>query len=174
MTMTSGLRKFTLTLHVISSVGWLGAVAVFLVLAIAGLTNKDTQMVRSAYLAMGLTAKFVIVPLNLASLLTGLVMALGTKWGLIRHYWILEKFLITILSTLVVQVHMQPINFLAGVAAKTILSSADRGSQIQLVVAASLSLLVLLVNTALAVYKPRGMTSYGQRKQHEQRTVSQP
>jgi hypothetical protein len=39
---------------------------------------------------------------------------------------------------------------------------------------AALALLVLLVATTLAVYKPRGMTPYGWRKQHEQRKVSQP
>ena len=35
-------------------------------------------------------------------------------------------------------------------------------------------LLVLLVAAVLNVYKPRGMTRYGWRKQHEPRTVSQP
>ncbi len=169
--MTPGLRKFALTAHVISSVGWLGAVAGFLALAVAGLTSRDAQMVRATYLAMGLTAKFVIVPLNLASLLTGLVQALGTKWGLFRHYWVLVKFLITILSTIALQVHMEPISLLAGIAAKTTLSSAHRGLQIQLVAAAGAALLVLLVNTTLAMYKPRGMTRYGRRKQHEQRAT---
>ena len=41
---------------------------------------------RGAYLAMDLIGWFVIVPLSLASLLTGLVQALGTTWGLFRHY----------------------------------------------------------------------------------------
>jgi len=174
MTMKPRLRKFALTAHIVFSVGWLGAVAGFLALAIAGLTSQDTQLARAAYLAMGLIAKFVIVPLNLASLLTGLVQSLGTKWGLFRHYWILVKFIITFLSTLVLQVHMQPISLLAGVAAETTLSNADRGLQIQLVVAAGASLLVLIVNTTLAVYKPRGMTQYGHRKQYEQHKVSLP
>src|SRR5215207_577011 len=101
MIMAPRLRKFTLTAHVAFSVGWLGAVAGFLALAIAGLTSQDAQKVRAAYLAMELIARFVIVPLNLASLLTGLVQSLGTKWGLFRHYWILVKLLITILSTIV-------------------------------------------------------------------------
>ena len=175
MTMTPRLRKFALTAHVTSSVGWLGAVAAFLALAVAGLTSQDAQMVRAAYLAMELTAWFVIVPLSLASLLTGLVQSLGTKWGLFRHYWVLVKLLITILATIVLLMHMQPISLMAGAAAETTLSSADlREPRIQLVVAAGAALLVLLVATTLAVYKPRGMTPYGWRKQHEQRTVSQP
>lgn len=165
MTMTPRLRKFALTAHVTSSVGWLGAVTSFLVLAVAGLTTQDAQMVRAAYLAMDLTAWFVIVPLTFASLLTGLVQSLGTKWGLFRHYWVLVKLLITILASIVLLVHMQPISYMAGVAAETILSSADlRGLQIQLVAAPGAALLVLLMLTTLAVYKPRGMTRYGRRK----------
>ncbi|MDQ6901046.1 MAG: hypothetical protein M3072_16375, partial [Candidatus Dormibacteraeota bacterium] len=88
MTMTPSLRKFALTAHVTCSVGWLGAVAGFLALAVAGLTSRDAQMVRGTYLAMDVTGWFVIVPLSFASLLTGLISSLGTPWGLFRHYWV--------------------------------------------------------------------------------------
>jgi hypothetical protein len=172
MTMTPRLRKFALTAHVTSSVGWLGAVAGFLAFAIAGLTSQDTQKVRAAYLATELITWFVIVPLSLASLLTGLVQSLGTTWGLFRHYWVLAKLLLTILATIILLLHTQPISYLAGVAAEMTLSSADlRGLRIQLVADAGAALLVLLITTTLSVYKPRGMTRYGWRKQHEQRTV---
>jgi len=175
MTMTPRLRKFALTAHVTFAVGWLGAVAAFLALAIAGVTSQDAQMVRAAYLAMEVIARFVIVPLSFAPLLTGPILSLGTPWGLFRHYWILAKLLITILSTIIMQVHMQPISLLAGAAAKTTLFSADlHEMQVQMVVASTAALLALLVATTLAVYKPRGMTAYGWRKQHERRTVSQP
>src|SRR3990170_4099331 len=117
MSMTLRLRKLALTAHVTSSVGWLGSVGGFLALAVAGLTSQDSQLVRATYLAMELTGWFVIVPLSLASLLTGLVQSLGTEWGLFRHYWILVKLLITILATIVLLVHMQPISHMAGVAA---------------------------------------------------------
>jgi ABC-type thiamin/hydroxymethylpyrimidine transport system permease subunit len=175
MTMTPRLRKFALTAHVTSSVGWLGAVAAFLALAVAGLTSQDAQMVRAAYLAMELTGWFVIVPFSFASLVTGLVQSLGTEWGLFRHYWIQAKLLIATLATIVLLVHMQPIDYMAGAAAETSLSSADlRQVRIQLVADAGAALLVLLVATALSVYKPRGMTPYGWRKQREQRALSQP
>ena len=97
MTMTPGLRRFVLTAHVASSVGWLGAVVAYLALAVAALTNQDAQTVRAAWIAMGLTGRFVIVPLSLASLLIGLVQSLSTPWGLFRHYWVLAKFLLTVL-----------------------------------------------------------------------------
>jgi hypothetical protein len=177
MTLTPSLRKLSLTVHVTSSVGWLGAVAAFLALAVTGLTSEDAQTVRSADLAMDLTAWFVIVPLCFASLLTGLVSSLGTPWGLFRHYWVLVKLLITIPATLVLLVHMQPISLLAGVASKATLtlSGADlHGLRTLLVTAAGAALLVLLVLTTLSLYKPRGMTRYGWRRQREQRAPSKP
>jgi hypothetical protein len=173
MTLNPGLRKFVRTAHVTFTVGWLGAVAAFLALAIVGLTSQDTQMVRAVYLPMDLITRFVIVPVSiLPLLLTGPLLSLGTPWGLFRHYWIIVKLVISILSTFILLVHLQPINYMARVAAEGTIASADRGMQIQLVVAASGGLLALLVATVLAVYKPRGMTPYGWRKQYEERTMS--
>jgi hypothetical protein len=173
MTMAPRLRKFALTAHVVSSVGWLGAVACFLALAVAGLTSQDARLVRGAYLTMDLTGWFVLVPLALASLLTGLVQALGTTWGLFRHYWVLFKLLINLFATIVLLMYMETLGVLGDVAAKTTLSGDDldvlRGPSP--VLHAGAALLLLLVATTLAVYKPRGLTPYGQRKQHEQRAV---
>jgi hypothetical protein len=175
MTMASPLRKFALTLHITSSVGLLGAVAGFLVLAIAGLTGQDARIVRAAYLAMELIARLVIVPLAVASLVTGVVQSLGTPWGLFRHYWVLVKLLLTTFATSVLLLKMELIGYVAGVAAETTLSSADlRAARTELVVHASGGLVVLLIPMALSVYKPRGMTRYGWRKQYEQEAPSQP
>ncbi|MGW4200668.1 hypothetical protein [Streptomyces sp. NPDC004726] len=159
-------RKLALTAHVTVSVGWLGAVAVFLVLAVAGLTGDDAQLVRSVYLAMGLTGWYVITPLSLASLLTGFVCALGTGWGLLRHYWVLTKLCMTVPATLVLLVHMRPISRIADAAARAALSeTALRGLRTQLVLQSGAALVVLLAVTALSVYKPAGRTRYGQRRQ---------
>jgi hypothetical protein len=164
--MSPRLRKVALTAHVTISVGWFGAVAAFLALAVAGLASPDAGLARAAYLGMGVTGWFAIVPLALASLITGIVSSLGTVWGLFRHYWVLIKLLITALATGVLLVHMGPISGLAATAAQTSMSGAGfQGLKIQVVVQAGLALLVLLVATALSVYKPRGMTGYGQRTQ---------
>jgi len=176
MTMTPRLRKFALTAHVTSSVGWLGAVATFLALAVAGLTSQDAQIVRAAYLAMELTGWYVIVPLCLASLLTGLVQSLGTTWGLFRHYWILAKLVINVFAIIVLLMYMQTLGYLASVAAETTLSGGDLGGlrSPSAVVHASAALILLLVAATLSVYKPRGVTRYGRRKLRDQRMVSRP
>jgi hypothetical protein len=166
MIMPPRLRKFALTAHVTSSVGWLGAVVAFLALAVVGLTSQDAQTVRGAYLVMEPAAWLVLVPLAFASLLTGLVMSLGTTWGLFRHYWVLFKLLINVFAAIVLLIYMGTFSYMAGVA-------ADPSADLALVRNTSprfhavLALLVLLVATVLAVYKPRGVTPYGQRKQRE-------
>jgi hypothetical protein len=175
MIMTPRLRKLTLIAHVTSSIGWLGAVAAFLALAVASLTSKDAGLVRAACLAMDLTIWFVIVPLALVSLLSGVVSSLGTKWGLFRYYWILVKLVITIVITVVLLVHTQPVDLLASAAATTTAFGADLQKLLVLmVVYSSATLLVLLVLTALSVYKPQGMTRYGWRKQHEPSALAKP
>jgi hypothetical protein len=168
MIMTPGLRKFALTTHVTASVGWLGAVGAFLALAIVGRSSQDPQTVRAAYLALPAITWFVIVPLTLAALLTGIVQSLGTTWGLFRHYWIVTKLLLTVLATILLLVHTQLIDRVATRAAEATLSTGDlRQSRMELVAKAGAALLVLLVVTTLSVYKPWGMTPYGLRKQNE-------
>jgi hypothetical protein len=171
--MTPRLRKLALTAHIVFSVGWIGAVATFLAFALAGLTSQNAQVVLAAYLAMELTARFVIVPLAFASLLSGLIQSVGTPWGLFRHYWVLVKLLLTIFATIVLMKKIPLIAYAARRAAETTLSSADlRTAGMPLAVHAAGGILVLLVVTTLSVYKPWGLTAYGRRKQQERRYQS--
>ncbi len=170
--MTPGLRKLALTAHVTSSVGWLGAVACFLALAVAALASQDAQVVRAAHLMMQPAGWFVLVPLSIASLVTGLVQSLGTRWGLFRHYWVVVKLLINVVATVVLLLYMQSVGDLADVAS----SGGDLGRlrDPSSVIHAGAALVLLLVATTLSVYKPAGMTRYGQRKLRAQATAAQP
>ncbi|MBC9726005.1 hypothetical protein [Streptomyces sp. TRM68367] len=171
MAMPPALRRLALTAHVASSVGWLGSVAVFLALAVGGLTGQDAERVRGAYLALETTGWYVIVPLAFASLLTGIVQSLGTVWGLLRHYWVLAKLALTVVATLLLLLHMQVAGRVAEAAARTDLSGGDlRGMRVQLVVDAAAAVAVLLTTTALSICKPRGLTRYGWRMQRERRS----
>lgn len=158
------MRKLGLTAHVTLSVGWLGAVAAFLALAISGLASGDARLVRAAYIAMDMIGGYVIVPFGVGSLVAGLVQSLGTEWGLFRYYWVLIKLVLTIGAIALLMLHMQLVRYLASVAASTNLSSTDlRDLRIQLIGDAAAALLVLLVATALSILKPRGMTRRGRR-----------
>ena len=172
MTMSSSLRKFALTTHVTSTLGWLGAIVGFLALAIAALISQDAQLVRGVYLAMQSTGCYVLVPLCVASLATGLIMSLGTSWGLFRHYWVLVKFVITILAAIILFMYTQTLDQLGALARDTTLSFDDLRNPSP-VLHSGLAVLALLVNTTLSIYKPKGVTRYGRRKQREQRTVGE-
>ena len=157
------LRKLALTAHVVSSVGWLGAVSAVLAVAVIGLTSDDEETVRAAYLMMEPIGRFVLVPLAFASLLTGLVQSLGTAWGLFRHYWVLFKLLINVFATIVLVMYMQTLSTLADVA-KDRRADLDTLRSASPLLHAGFALLLLTTATALAMFKPVGLTSYGRRK----------
>ena len=173
MLMSPRVRRFALTAHVASSVGWFGAVAAFLALAVVGLTSADSQTIRAVYLVMEPVAWLTLVPLAFASLLTGVVQSLGTVWGLFRHYWVLFKLLITVMATIILLIYMQTFRLMADVA-RDPAADLDGVRNASPALHATLALLALLTATILAVYKPRGMTRYGWRKQHEQGIIPTP
>jgi hypothetical protein len=92
--------------------------------------------------------------------------------GLFRHYWVLISLVLTIISTVVLLLHMPTVSIFADMAQAA--SGADLAALGGDLIHPSIGLLILLVVTGLNVYKPRGLTRYGWRKQHEQRTISPP
>ncbi|MPZ60264.1 MAG: DUF2269 domain-containing protein [Propionibacteriales bacterium] len=158
------MRKFALTVHVMTSVGWLGAIAAYLALHVPALTSQDPETVRAAYLMMEPVARFAIVPLALASLLTGIVQALGTPWGLFRHYWVVISLLLTLFATVILVSHLPAIGEMADAAADPDVDPSALSGDLFHSVG---GLLVLLGPLVLNIYKPRGLTRYGWRKQHQ-------
>ncbi len=169
MMMSPPIRKLSLAAHVTFCVGWLGAVAAYLAPAIAGLTSDDGQKVSAAYLSMVLIIQFVVIPLSLAALVSGLIQSLATEWGLFRHYWITAKLILTVVGVAILLGHAPAVSKMS----ELIALSADFGMmRTQLVVHAAGGLLLLLATTTLSVYKPWGRTAYGRRKQNDPRPGS--
>ena len=154
------VRQLALTSHVTVSVGWIGAVAVFLALAAVGLTSRDPATVRAVYLVMEHAAWLTLVPLAFATFATGLVMSLGTSWGLFRHYWVVFKLVITVFATVVLLIYMQTFRQMAVLA-------ADPGMDLDLVrnpsplVHPVLALIILFIADGARLYKPQAVTPYG-------------
>ena len=158
-------RKALLTLHVLVSVGWAGAVLVYLALGVAAATTDDTSLLRSAHVTMDWAAWVILVPLAAASLVTGTVQSLVTRWGLVQHYWVVFKLAITVVATAVLVAYTGTLDAFAEVAARESLSSEDLqllgGGSV--VVHSAGALVLLIAATLLAVYKPRGLTRRGHR-----------
>jgi hypothetical protein len=167
MNMAPALRKLALTIHLAFSVGWVGAVIAYLTLAVSAVAGEDGNTARAALIAMELIGWIVIVPLAFATVLTGLVMAVGTRWGLFRHYWVLITLGLTIISTAVLVRHMPSVSSLADAARAG--ESLDPAMKEHALVHAGAALVVLLGIMLLNVYKPLGMTRIAQRKNGERR-----
>ncbi len=167
MTMPPPVRKLVLAVHLAMSVGWIGAAVAYLALAVAARVSDDPASVRSAWTAMELVGWSVLVPLSIATLVTGLVMALGTPWGLFRHYWVVLSLTLTVLATVVLLLHMPDVSDLADIARRSDAAELEAlGSDL---LHPSLGLVVLVMILVLNVYKPKGLTRYGWRKQQERR-----
>lgn len=146
--MTPALRRFTFTTHITSSVGWVGAVLAFLALAVIGFTSDDPVKVRGAYLLMAPAAWFVLVPLAHASLLSGIVLSLGTTWGLFRYNWVVLKLGVTVFATVILLIYMGTFRQMAGVAADPVVDLAAVRNASPIVHAILASVLLVGCNSA--------------------------
>jgi len=167
MSMGPRLRKLALTVHIAASVGWIGAVLAYIPLDLATRASEDPLTLRAAYVGMQLVAQWAIVPLACAAFATGLVVSLGTSWGLFRHYWVILSLALTAIALLVLLSETRTISTLATIAADPTTSDAELRALPSTLVHSIGGLVVLLIILALNVYKPRGLTRYGWRKQQE-------
>jgi hypothetical protein len=142
------------------------------VLVATAVIGPGTQTVRAAWTAMAVTGWWAIVPLAVAALLTGLVMSLGTPWGLFRHYWVLISLVLTVFSTVVLLLHMPTVSGMAAMAQQ--MDGAGLRALGGDLFHPGIGLLVLVTIAVLNQYKPAGVTPYGWRKQREQRHACRP
>ena len=161
-------RKLLLAVHLTCSVGWIGAVCAYLAVAFAVPVTREPATVRAAWIAMDLLGWYAIVPLAAASLTTGILLGSLTRWGLLRHYWVLISFLGTTLLTAVLVLHMPDVSAMADVA-RTASGRhlSGMGSDIP---HALIGLVLLLSILVLNIYKPRGLTRYGWRREQDERS----
>ncbi|MFD2794489.1 DUF2269 domain-containing protein [Promicromonospora vindobonensis] len=158
-----------LTVHITSSVGWLGAIVAYIALNVPVYVSNDEQAVRAAYLMMEPVLRYALIPLAAAALATGIVQALGTPWGLLRHYWVTISLVLTTFAFAILVLHLPEVEALAAVAANPTADVDRLGGDLFHAVG---GLVVLLVPLALNIYKPRGLTRYGWRRAQDRHTTS--
>jgi hypothetical protein len=163
MTMTPRVRRLALAVHLTVSVGWLGAAVAYLALGVAATTTLEPQTVRAAWIGMEIVGWYALVPLGLLALATGVLMGLGTPWGLFRYYWVATALVLTAVAVGVLLLHMPGVSATADLA-----RTADAASVRSLggdLLHPSLGLGLLLTILVLNVYKPPGLTRHGWRVQ---------
>lgn len=167
MKLSPAWRKGLLTVHVVTAVGWLGASAVLLTLAVAGLRGADEDVVYPAYGLIGLN---LLVPLSVVTWATSVLVALLTPWGLIKHWWVLTKLVITTILTGLVLFSLRP----------TLLQVVDpeyavpAGFQSGIMMPPAVSVTALIVATLLSTYKPWGRLRRRPAAADQRRKTGQP
>lgn len=157
-------RRALLVLHVAVSVGWLGLTVGLLALSITGYTADSPEMAGVAYQAMKIFGDWLVLPVALASLVSGLVLSLRTAWGLARYRWVYAKFWLTLVTVLLSVFSLRPgINRLAAEAA-----AGTPRPEVGLLVAPAVATATYLFITAISVLKPWGPTKRGSRLREAQ------
>jgi hypothetical protein len=160
------MYKFLLALHIMVSVGWLGTAYAKFILQLAAMMTNDPDISISIYSTMkNLSIAFPI--LAIPTIITGVLLSLSTKWGLIKYYWVVTKFVLSvgvIVTAISLDGHFidQSISALSGQAMdKSMGTSTPTILLISLTVA---HLIMLGAATFISVYKPWGKTWFGRRK----------
>ncbi len=152
-------RPVSLILHVSVSVGWFGAVLAYVAVAVVASTGGTPEAVRGAWTAMDVIGWWVLVPLSVATLVTGIAGTLGTGWGLGTHVWVRAKLALTVVATAVLVAHMPSVSVQArGIPPAT---AGHHGGPWSEILHATGGLAVLGAATAISFMKPWGKTGTG-------------
>jgi hypothetical protein len=163
------MYKFWLASHIIVSVGWLGAAYAKLILEIIAMLLHSPEQIKALYIAMGkLQIAYPIMAIS--AIVTGVILALSTKWGLFEYYWIVTKLVITF-GVIVTGVRFdgpliqQIVTALSTRAAEegTIFEIAATPATLLIFMAVA-HVLMLGAATFISVYKPWGKTWFNRQK----------
>jgi len=145
--MSSPVRRAVLTAHIVVSVGLLGDCAGILAINVRAAVTDDPALAAASYELLEMFTIVFGIPLSLASLASGLALGFGTKWGVLRHRWVVVKLLLILSVILVGAFVIGP-----GVAA---MREGRGGAETMLILACAYDVVALTLATGLSVYKPR-------------------
>lgn len=146
-------RTLLLTVHVAVSVGWFGLDGALVALEAVALSTGDSS--ERAGIAAALTVVvWVLIPVVVASLGSGLVLALSTPWGLARYWWVLIKCAIAAVLSVTGLLLMLP-------RLQQIIAGEAEPLRMEVLIGRSIALALLLAATGLSVVKPWGKTPHG-------------
>ncbi|MCM4082809.1 hypothetical protein [Paractinoplanes hotanensis] len=150
-------RKFWLVLHIVSASAWIGVDVMVAVLVGVGALSDDSARRGLAYQALGSFLVWPMLVSGLVCLVTGLVLGLGTKWGLVRYWWVAIKLVLNVaLCTLILLLLRPTMPEVAAYGKSLSAGEAVTFEVSSLIMPPVVSLTLLGVATVLSVYKPWG------------------
>jgi purine-cytosine permease-like protein len=166
-------RRLILLTHLIAALGWLGVDVVIGVLAVTGFTADDPTRIAASYVALNTFAVPLLLIFGLSALGSGLLLSLGSRWGIVRYWWVTAKLIINLILSGLVLVALQPrVTAAAEQVAHVDATLHDRLGTIasDLLYPAFVSGAALVAAACIAVFKPWGRTPWA-RPAHEGQPV---
>ncbi|MFB7259088.1 PDR/VanB family oxidoreductase [Streptomyces nojiriensis] len=158
-------RKLTLALHILSSVGWMGLSMSMATLALIGYLTSDAGVAEGAYYAMYIFDESTVSLVSLVCGATGVLLGCGTPWGLMRHWWLLVKWVLTLGVMVFAWVYTHPLVLTAAEKAAAaeggVYRPGPEGTLLAWTVPPVFGVLVFV--GVISVYKPWGRTRRGRR-----------
>lgn len=159
MQLSRNTRRFVVVVHSVSSSVWLGLTAGLLALGVKAYTSQSPDIATFAYRAMDVFGDYVLIPVSLATLISGVVLSLGTPWGLIRYKWVAWKFVLTLITVGLVCFSLAP-----GLSENADMAMAGRPViDVNLIVIPTVASSAYVFMLALSILKPWGPTPHGRR-----------
>ncbi|MBC2907512.1 DUF2269 domain-containing protein [Streptomyces cupreus] len=160
MKLSRPARRATLVVHVVASASWLGLTLGLLALGGTAASTGSPVTVEASVRAMKLFADWLLLPVAFLTLLSGLLLSLGTVWGLARHRWVCTKFWLTLATTTATAFALRPgVN--SAVTAVAAGGPLPDASEVLAGPIVSLSAYVFMM--VISVLKPWGLTRRGRR-----------
>lgn len=143
-------RKSLLAGHVVVAVSLIGSDLVLIALGVSGLRGADPQIV---YPAAHTVDAWIVAPLAILALATGILQAVVSEWGLVTYWWVTTKLAITAAAAVVVIVVLEP-RLAASAGAAMAGESFSAAERLPLVIAPSVAVALLVLNVTLGLFKP--------------------
>ena len=106
--MSARTRKAILVVHVASAGAWLGIDVVMAILIFTSLGTSDVHTRAVCYEALSLFAVWPLLSVGLLSLASGILLGLGTRYGLVRYWWVVAKLALNVLLSALVLIGLRP------------------------------------------------------------------
>ncbi len=140
------VRKGALAVHIIATGAWIGIDVVMGVLVFTAELTDDGALRILCLQALRLVTVWPMLSTAALSLASGVLLGLGTKYGILRYWWVLLKLILNIVLMVLVFFLLRP-----GVA-----EAAQTGAVGQMLFPPIVSTSALVFAVILSVYKPWG------------------
>src|ERR687889_1413 len=150
-------RKGVLVVHIVSAGVWIGIDVVMAIVIFTALLTNDHNTRALCYRALELFAVWPLLTTGLVCLASGVVLGLGTKYGLVRYWWVAIKLVLNIVLSALVLVALRPVVTEAAEQGRRFAAGEPASLAVgDLIFPPIVSPTALLIAFVLAVFRPWG------------------